>query len=249
MTLVWAGMASFLAGFVDSIVGGGGLIQLPALLLLYPDHPVPVLMGSNKLASISGTSLALVRYLRRVPLQWEGVAPTAITAFGGSLLGAWTLTRVPSGWMRPLALGLLVLVALYTFWKKDLGMEGQPGARLGLLLGVLLGSTIGFYDGFFGPGTGSFLVFAFVGLGGLNFLEASASAKLVNVSTNLAALCIFLPAGNVDWSLGLTLAACNMSGSFLGTRLALQHGARLIRGLFMVVVLGFITKLAWDQFR
>ena len=246
MTLLWVGLAAFFAGLVDAMVGGGGLIQLPSLLLLYPDHPVAVLMGSNKIASIAGTSLAFFRYMRRVPVDWRGVAPTAATAFAGSLLGAWTVTQVPSGFMRPLALLLLILVATYTFWNKNLGVEGTFKSGLSLSLGVILGSTIGFYDGFFGPGTGSFLVFAFVSLGGMNFLGASAAAKLVNVSTNLAALAIFLPAGDVDWRLGVVMAACNMTGAFLGTRIALRHGARLVRGLFMLVVLGFVAKLGWD---
>lgn len=215
--------------------------------MLYPDHPVAVLMGSNKIASISGTSLALMRYIRQVEVEWRGVLPVAIAAFVGSLGGARAVKSLPSEWMRPIALVLLIGVAIYTFTKKDLGTEVRKDRRLSVGLGILLGSLLGFYDGFFGPGTGSFLVFAFVSLGGMHFLGASAAAKLVNVATNLAALCIFLPAGDVDLYLALTLAICNMTGAFFGSRLALQHGARLVRQLFMVVLLGFVAKLTWTS--
>ncbi|HNC94728.1 MAG TPA: TSUP family transporter [Myxococcota bacterium] len=246
MTFALMLFASFFAGFVDAIVGGGGLIQLPALLVLYPETEPAVLFGTNKLASFSGTTLAVLRYIRRVPVHLPSLAPAAAVAYAASLAGASLVTRLPSSFMRPLALVLLIGVVIYTFWKKDLGLQGRSDGKIPLFIAIGSGSIIGFYDGFFGPGTGSFLVFSFVTLAGLDFMGASVAAKVVNLATNLAALCIFLPQGKVSWELGLAMAACNMSGSYLGTRLALQHGASLIRGLFLVVVLGFVAKMAWD---
>lgn len=246
MTFALMLLASFFAGFVDAIVGGGGLIQLPALLVLYPQAEPALLFGTNKLASFAGTSLAVFRYIWRVPVHLPSLAPAAGTAWLASLCGAWMVTRLPSTWMRPLALVMLIGVVVYTFWKKDLGLHGRGDGRIPLALAIGSGTVIGFYDGFFGPGTGSFLVFAFVSLGGLDFMGASVAAKVVNLATNLAALCIFLPQGKVDWELGAAMAACNMSGSFLGTRVALARGASLVRGIFLVVVLGFVAKMSWD---
>ncbi len=250
LPLILACAAASLAGLVDAIAGGGGLIQLPALMALYPASPLPPLFGTNKLASISGTGLALSRYLRQVPMDWPAVLPAAAAAFAGSFAGAAATSRLSPEFLRPAVLGLLCLVAAWTFASPGLGAAPRPldssAHRIPLALALLLGGSIGFYDGFFGPGTGSFLVFAFVRLGGMDFLQASAAAKLVNVGTNLAALCVFLPAGNVRPGLALAMMACNMGGSALGTRLALKHGAPLVRRVFQGVVALLIAKLAAD---
>ncbi|WP_400190544.1 sulfite exporter TauE/SafE family protein [Hymenobacter sp. B81] len=241
---------AFLAGFIDSIVGGGGLIQLPAMLLLLPGVPVPTVLGTGKVSSLAGTSAAFLRYAGQVPIRWPAVGSAAVAAGIFSFLGARVVSLLPSELLRPLVLGLLVVIAVYTFWRKDFGSIHAPRlpARREPLYGALVGLLLGFYDGFFGPGTGSFLLFAFVGLFGYDFLSASASAKLVNMATNLASLLFFAYSGQILWYVALPMAACNMLGSTLGARLAVRRGVGFVRVLFLLVVGAIILKLGWETF-
>ena len=253
LTIVGLGFFAFLAGFIDAIVGGGGLIQLPAMLLLLPGVPVPTVFGTSKVAGLSGTAVALHRYLsgpEKLAIRWRTVALTALVAGGFALLGARAVSHLHKEAVRPLVLGLLVLMAIYTAWRKDFGSLHAPRLRGGreVLVGVVLGASIGFYDGFFGPGTGSLLLFAFVGLFGYDFIAASASAKLVNVATNVVSLAYFASTGQVLYRVALPMAACNMLGSTLGARMAQRHGTGFVRVLFLGVVSAFILKLGWDTF-
>jgi uncharacterized membrane protein YfcA len=243
-----------LAGLIDGMVGGGGLIQLPALLLLLPEVPVPTVLGTGKVASLAGTSASAFRYLRGlagVAINWRTVGAAAVVAGGFALLGARAVSGLDKNAVRPLVLALLVLMAAYTFWRKDFGSLHAPRLRGSreLWTGVALGAGVGFYDGFFGPGTGSLLLFAFVGLFGYDFLAASASAKVVNVATNIAGLAYFVSTGQVLYHYALPMAACNVLGSTLGARLALRHGTGFVRVLFLVVVSGFILRLGWDAWQ
>jgi uncharacterized membrane protein YfcA len=242
---------AFLAGFVDSIVGGGGLIQLPAMLLLLPAVPVPTVLGTGKVSSAAGTAVALRRYAGRVPMRWRAVGAAAVTAGVFSFLGARVVSLLPPGLLRPLVLGLLIVIAIYTFWRKDFGAIHAPrlSEQKEPVYGIAIGLIIGFYDGFFGPGTGSFLLFAFVGLFGYDFLSASASSKLVNLATNLTSLAYFAYTGHILWQVALPMAACNMLGSALGARLALQRGVGFVRVLFLVMVCAIILKLGWETFK
>jgi uncharacterized membrane protein YfcA len=246
--------ASLLAGLIDGMVGGGGLIQLPALLLLLPTVPVPTVLGTGKVASLAGTSASAFRYLRGlagVSINWRTVAVAAVVAGCFALLGARAVSGLNKELVKPLVLALLVLMAAYTFWRKDFGSLHAPrlhGWRE-LWTGVALGASIGFYDGFFGPGTGSLLLFAFVGLFGYDFLAASASAKVVNVATNIAGLAYFISTGQVLYYYALPMAACNVLGSSLGARLALRRGTGFVRVLFLVVVSAFILKLGWETWQ
>ena len=246
-------LCAFLAGFIDAIVGGGGLIQLPAMLLLLPGVPVPTILGTSKVAGLSGTAVALQRYLSgpvKLDIRWRTVALTALVAGGFALLGARAVSHLHREAVRPLVLGLLVVMAVYTAWRKDFGRLHAPRlrGRRELVAGVGLGAALGFYDGFFGPGTGSLLLFAFVGLFGYDFIAASASAKLVNVATNVVSLAYFAGTGQVLYKIALPMAACNMLGSALGARLAQRRGTGFVRGLFLAVVSAFILKLGWDTF-
>jgi len=246
--------ASLLAGLIDGMVGGGGLIQLPALLLLLPEVPVPTVLGTGKVASLAGTSASAFRYLRGlagVAINWRTVAVAAVVAGCFALLGARAVSGLNKELVKPLVLALLVLMAAYTFWRKDFGSLHAPRLRGSreLWTGVALGASIGFYDGFFGPGTGSLLLFAFVGLFGYDFLAASASAKVVNIATNLAGLAYFISTGQVLYHYALPMAACNVLGSWLGARLALRRGTGFVRVLFLVVVSGFILKLGWETWQ
>ena len=231
--------------------GGGGLVQLPALFIFLPNVVPATVFGTNKLASVAGTGFALRQYARHVAIDWRVAGPPAGAAFAFSWLGARTVSHVHPSHLRPLILALLVAVAVYTFARKDFGALHAPrltgSKQLACALGV--GTVIGFYDGFFGPGTGSFLIFAFIGLFGYDFLAASASSKAVNVATNLAALLYFGATGHIDYRVAVPMAACNVLGARAGTALAITRGSRFVRVLFLVVVTAIILKFAYDTFR
>lgn len=243
-------LASLLAGFVDAIVGGGGLVLLPALFATYPGAHAATLFGTNKSASVWGTAFASVQYVRRVKLSWRTMAPAMALSFAGALAGAWLVTLIAPDFLRKLLPAVLLAVLVYTLLKKELGRSHAPrfAGRQELLAAGAVGGAIGFYDGFFGPGTGSFFVFLLVRWLGYDFLHASAGAKLLNLSSNLAALILFAFKGHVWWHFALALALANIVGSLLGTRLALQHGAGFVRGVFIVVVSALILKTGYDAF-
>lgn len=239
---------AFAAGGLDAIVGGGGLVQLPALLVVLPGQPVVALLGTNKLSSIVGTASAAVHYARTVEVDRRQAAEMALAAFAGSALGALVATRVSSDLLRPVVLVALVAVLAYTLRRPALGEVealrlSRPAQRAVAGGG---GGAIGLYDGFVGPGTGSFLVFLLVGAVGLSFLHASATAKVVNTATNLAALLLFAAGGHVLWGLGAAMAVCNLAGSQVGARLAVRRGSAWVRRVFVVVVGALVVKLAYD---
>jgi len=251
LDLVLLAALAFFAGFVDAVVGGGGLIQIPALFTVYPQAVPGMLFGTNKIASICGTSAATMRYARGVRLRWPMLVPASLGALVFSFLGARAVTLLPLQVIRPLVLVLLVAVAFYTFHKKHFGAHHVPrlnGARE-RWLGFGTGAALGFYDGFFGPGTGTFLIFVFVRLFGYDFLNASASAKVINVMTNLAALLYFVPTGNVLWQTAAVMAVANVLGSVSGSHLALRHGAVFVRRLFLAVLTAIILKFGHDTLR
>lgn len=242
---------AFLAGFVDAVVGGGGLIQVPALLVLLPAYPVATLFGTNKAASIWGTAYATWQYARHIETPWRAVLPMALAALLFGFVGAATVSRLDNRLLKPVILVVVLLVLAYTLWKKDFGKLHAPrlSALQQIVIGFCTGAVIGFYDGFLGPGTGSFLVLAFVGLFGFSFLHASASAKAVNVITNLAALTYFVGHDQVLYSVAAPMAVCNVAGSFAGTRLAIRRGAGFVRGMFIVVVGLLVLRLGYDVWR
>ena len=243
-------LASLLAGFVDAIVGGGGLILLPALFATFPGAPPATLLGTNKAGSVWGTAIATWQYSRRVQIRWQAMLPAAAFGFAGAFAGAWSVTVLSPDFLRKLLPLVLVAVLGYTLAKKELGRHHAPrfAGRAEWVAASLIGATIGFYDGFFGPGTGSFFVFLFVRLLGYDFLNASASAKLLNVSTNIAALILFSAKGHIWWHFALPLAVANVVGSVLGTHMALKHGTGFVRGIFIFVVSVLILKTGYDGF-
>jgi hypothetical protein len=249
MTIDWfiLAPAAFFAGMVDAVVGGGGLIQIPVLLSSFPQTAIPTLFGTNKVSSIAGTSAALWRYARAVRIPWRLVLPATGAALVGAWLGAAVVAWLSREAMRPLVVVMMLAVAIYTFLRKDLGQtethEPRPGDAW---RGALFGLVIGLYDGFFGPGTGSFLIFGFVRLFGMDFVRASASAKVINSATNVSAIAFFASHGPILWAVGLTMAVCNLAGAQLGTHLALRHGAGFIRKAFLLVVAVLIVKQLHD---
>jgi uncharacterized protein len=246
MLIVFLCAFSLLAGFIDSVVGGGGLIQIPAMLILLPGLPVATILGTNKFASCAGTTIAVQRYARHVTFDWSTILPAALAAFVFSFLGSRTVALLNTALMRPVVLALLVLVAIYVFFVKDLGLIHQPkhAPAKAKWLGVLIGAGLGFYDGFFGPGTGSFLIFLFVGVFGFDFLSASASAKVINLATNIASVIYFGWTGHIIYAYALPMALCSILGAALGTRLAIAKGSRFVRIFFLVIVCALIAKLA-----
>lgn len=251
MDYLFLALAAFLAGLVDAVVGGGGLIQVPVLFSVLPRELPATLLGTSKLAGVFGTSAAAVNYARRVRVAWSAAAPAALAAFALSFVGAWTVTRVPGEFFRLLLPLVLIAVAIYTFRKKDFGATHAPlhSGMKERVLAVAMGAGIGFYDGFFGPGTGSFLMFLFVRFFGFDFLSASAAAKIVNVACNISALLWFGYSGHLLWQLGLLMAVCQVAGSLIGTRLAIRHGSTFVRKLFLFVVTALIFKTGFDAVR
>ena len=241
-------LAALTAGFVDAVVGGGGLIQLPALLLGLPGASPVQVLATNKLASICGTTVASATYYRRVHPDPRTFLPLMALAFVGSALGAVVAFLIPRSAFDPIVLGALVVVGTYVVLKPDLGDRTAlrfQGHRH-TLMAMLTGLGVGFYDGALGPGTGSFFVFLLVGLLGYDFLEASAKARLANWATNLAALCVFVPQGEVLWDIGLLMGVANLAGGYLGARTAVVRGSRFVRVLFIVVVSAFVVRIGGE---
>jgi len=247
-TWIFLAIASGFAGFVDAMAGGGGLVQLPALLIGISDKPLPMILGTNKIPSVFGTTTATYNYFKRVKPDFRIALYMAIPAFLGSMSGARLAASVPKDFFRPFILLLLILVALYTWFKPELGMEENlkfTSTTRHWIVGCC-GLLIGFYDGIFGPGTGTFLLFVLVGVVGYAFLKASATAKLVNWSTNVAAIISFQITGHIWWHVGLILAFANVSGALLGTRMAIKGGSPLVRKVFLAVTFLLIAKVGYD---
>lgn len=244
-------LAALAAGWVDAVAGGGGLIQLPALLLGLPAAAPEAVLGTNKLSSIWGTASAAVTFVRRERPDLRTAVPMAVVAFLGSAAGAKSASLLPAAAFRPLVLVLLVGVLAYTALRPSAGeVEAlRHSGRRHYGIALAAGSAIGFYDGIFGPGTGSFLVVVLVGLLGYSFIRASGAAKVVNTGTNLAALLLFANQGAVLWQLGLAMGACNLAGGVLGARTAIARGSRFVRGVLVAVVSVLILRLAYELLR
>ena len=243
--------AALVAGGVDAMVGGGGLVQLPSLLVTFPQAPLSVLFGTNKLGSAVGTFFATLRYLKEVVPPVRMGMVSAISSFFGSYVGANFVAYINPIVMRPIVLVLLVAVAIYTVCKPNFGFQAERKLEEVpwlLLKASLLSLCIGFYDGFFGPGTGTFFLFGFVVLFRLDFITASVLSKIANLSTNCAALFFFLPSGYVVWKVGAVLALGNLVGSLIGSSLAVKKGTHFIRLVFLGVVTLLTARLSFLWF-
>ncbi len=241
-------LMAFAAGFVDAVVGGGGLIQLPALLIGLPGASPVQILATNKLASICGTTVASATYYRRVGPDPRTFLPRMLFAFLGSAAGAAVAYLIPRSAFEPIVLVALLVVGAYVLLRPELGdvTELRWDGHRHTAAAMLTGLAVGFYDGALGPGTGSFFVFSLVGLLGYDFLEASAKARLANWATNLAALCVFVPHGEVLWGLGLSMGAANLTGGYLGARTAVARGRRFVRAFFIAVVSAFVVRIGGE---
>ena len=249
-TLFFLASFAFIAGFLDAIVGGGGLIQLPALLIQFPQLALPTLFGTNKIAALSGTSIAAVQYAKRIRFNWKVLLSISLFSFLFSFLGARTVSYLDSEALKPLILIILIAIAIYTFIKKDLGNVATKDLSTAkkMIFGAVIGAVIGFYDGFFGPGTGSFFVLAFVVILGFDFLSASAYAKVVNCITNISALLVFVNHGNYLLELAILMAVFNIAGNCLGTKIAFKTGNGFIRIVFLIIVMLMILRYSKEVF-
>ncbi|MEO6231849.1 MAG: TSUP family transporter [Ferruginibacter sp.] len=243
-------IAAFAAGFIDAIVGGGGLIQTPATLVVLSRYPVATLLGTTKIPSLLGTSIAAFQYARMVPLQKKLLALMCTIALAAAYAGSKTVSLVSNQFMKPIIFGMLIIVAVYTYTKKDFGIAGTKlrSKKNEILLSSIFALIAGFYDGFMGPGAGSFLILFFISMLGFDFLKASAHAKFVNMATNIGSIIYFSGSGHILYQYAIPMAFCNFAGSILGARLAILKGNAFIRIFFLVVVIGTIIRFGYDIF-
>lgn len=241
---------AFLAGFIDSIVGGGGLVQIPAFFVLYPQLSVPNVISTNRLASAVGTAVAAWNYSRSVSIPWKTVLYAGVTASICSYMGARVQSMLPTAVLKPVILILIVMIAIYTYRKKDFGLEESfrvaPERLRWWAMGI--GGALGFYNGFVGPGTGSMLVFGFVSLIGYNFLTASGISKVINVIADVSSLVFFFMNKTILYHLAFPMMACNVAGSYMGSRMAVLRGNGFVRQVFIIVVTGIVARFAWDVY-
>jgi uncharacterized membrane protein YfcA len=240
---------AFLAGFVDAIAGGGGLIQLPALMILLPAEPILAIIGTNKMVAMFGTTFAAGRFARSIKLDWHVLAPATATAFVFSAIGSGVAASFNPNLLKPVVLCLLIVAAIYVYVVKDIGLEHKPrhSKAHGLWWGVLVGAVLGFYDGFFGPGSGSFLILIFASFFGYEFLAASGCSKVINLATNLASVSYYVWIGQVLYWIALPLAISNTLGAMAGSHLAILKGSKFVRVFFLFIVAGLIAKLGHDM--
>lgn len=249
-TIIFLCVAAFAAGFVDAIVGGGGLIQTPIALMLLPQYALSTVIGSLKIPAFSGTSFAAAHYLKKVNMNWKLLLLMMLLAMAAAFTGSQLLTMVKNDFMKPILLVVLSFVAIYTYSKKNFGQhkEKDHTAKTEIIYAVAISILLGFYDGFIGPGTGSFLVLAFITVLGYDFLHSSANAKMVNLATNFGSICLFILKGKIVWVIAIPMAICNAIGGAVGARLAVKKGNKFIRIFFLVIVVGTLIRFAYDIF-
>lgn len=241
---------AFAAGFVDAIVGGGGLLQTPAALVILGSYPVSAVLATTKIPSFCGTAFAAAQYVKKVHIRWKLLTLLCTTAFFSAYAGSQLLLHVSNSFMKPVLLVVLSLVAIHTYTKKSFGQQRQKTTPLKneMLYAFLIAAVVGFYDGFIGPGTGSFFILLFIAVLNFDFLGASAHAKLVNLATNLGSITLFIVQGKIIWALALPMAVCNAAGGAIGARLAIAKGNRFIRSFFLVVVVATLLRFMYDVF-
>ncbi len=251
LTLAFLVLAAFLAGFVDAVVGGGGLITIPALMIGLPGQSWPVISGTNKVVACTGTTFAAAQFVQARILRWQEMVGPVLAAMAGAALGvalAYFLSGRFDPYLRPAMVGLMVVMLAWTLLKPDAGRLHAP--KFGLshqrMLALVISFALGFYDGLFGPGTGSILIFLFVAVLGFDFLRASALAKSVNWASNIASLALFLSRGSWVPTVALSMAVGNGLGGYLGARTALSRGSAWVRIVFIAVVSALILRLGWQ---
>jgi len=244
-------IVAFCAGFVDAIAGGGGLIQTPMGLALLPQIPVASVIGTLKIPAFSGTSLAVIQYLKKTVINWKFFAVLALVSFGSAFLGSYVLTVVDNGFMKPLLLIILLVLWIFTYLRKGFSRwkEEEVPVRKRWIYGVAIAAGVGFYDGFIGPATGTFFIMGFIFLVGLDFFYASAYAKMINLATNFGSICLFLIKGQIIWKIALPMAVCNGLGGYCGAKLAILKGQQWVRYVFLGIMFIAICRFGYEVLR
>lgn len=240
----------FIAGFIDSIAGGGGLISLPSYMLV--GVPVHAAYGTNKLSSCCGTFFSAARYLKDGKIHLPSAAASAALALLGSFFGAKAALALDETFLRYCLIVLIPVIAVFILTRRNFGEKDRTAvlsARRIILLSMLSGFVIGAYDGFFGPGTGTFLILIYTGVIGFDLTTASGNAKVVNLASNIAALATFLGSGVVRLELGIPAALFGILGNWIGSGLAIRKGARVIKPVFMLVIMLLMVKIVLDIFQ
>lgn len=242
--------AASAAGWVDAVVGGGGLILIPVLLLVFPGMTPATALGTNKLTALSGTASAAIRLFPRTPLNWRALLGAFVVAAACSSVGAYTASRLPVSVFKPVVLVLLLAVGVFVATRPQFGTAAHNSTRTRVTTLTALAVAavvIAFYDGIMGPGTGTFMIITLTAFAGMTFLESSATAKVLNSGTNVGALLVFASQGHVLWLLGLALGVANIAGAQLGAHMALGRGAGFVRVVLLVVVVVMVGKLGYDM--
>ncbi len=243
-------IAAFAAGFIDAIVGGGGLVQTPATIVTLPNHPLATVLGTTKIPSFFGAAIAAVQYSLKVKINWKLLVVMCSFALLAAYAGSKTVATVSNTFMKPILFMVLIAVAIYTYTKKDFGQSVRTtvGKKNNIAYCLLFAVIIGFYDGFIGPGAGSFMVLFFISIMGYDFLKASAHSKILNVSTNIGSIIYFSGSANILYHYAIPMAVFNFAGSLFGARLAILKGNKFIRIFFLIVVIGTIVRFGYDIF-
>ncbi len=243
-------LVAFVAGFTDAVVGGGGLIQMPAMFIAFNSWLPVNVIATNRFSSACGTLMAAIQYVRKVEINRKVVLVTSIAAMPAALVGAQVMKHTSPETFKPIVLFVLIAVAIYTYSRKNFGLITKPTIiKTAIYIPVLIGLIIGFYNGFIGPGTGSFLVFALIGLMQYDFLKASASAKLINFATDFSTLIFFAFSGAINYKIAVPMAVFNIAGGYVGAHLAMLRGSTFVRIFFIVIVCVVILRFAYDIFK
>lgn len=244
-------VAATAAGWVDAVVGGGGLILLPAILLVAPQLTPQAALATNKMTAVFGTFAAVITFSRRIALDWRMLVPAGALAAIASAAGAAAVSLIDRDLFIPIIMVVLIAVAALVTARPTIGSAAgshAPSKRKTLTVVFLAAGGFGFYDGILGPGTGTFFIIAFATLLGTEFVRSAAMAKVLNLGSNLGALAFFAVTGHVLWQLGAAMAVCNVIGAVSGSRIALARGSGFVRVVLLVVVFGMVIRLGWQQF-
>ena len=244
--IIFLVVSGFVAAFFDSVVGGGGLISTPALMMT--GLPINIVLGTNKMASIMCSCTSMVTFFHMGKINLQAVKYPFIVSLLGSAFGASMVKFIPVAFMKNIIVVMLILVAIYTVFRKDWGEISTYGKTTkNTVITYIVALILGFYDGFFGPGTGSFLIFCFLLLG-FDFITAAGNAKVLNFASNIGALLTFMYFDSINYMYGLTMGAAMIVGAFVGTRFAINKGVSYIRPLYITVTVVMIGKQLWDIF-
>lgn len=244
--LIFLCIAGFLAAFVDSIAGGGGIISVPSYMIV--GLPTHIALGTNKFAATMGSLTSSINFIRSGNCNFKLLKIVAPFTLIGSILGVKTVLLIDESFLQPLVLVLILAIGIYTFFSKSLGEEDnfKGLTNKNLCLSILLGFSLGFYDGFFGPGTGTFLVFGFINILGLNFLKASANARVLNFVSNISALVTFAISGNINYLIGIPVCIFMILGAKIGTKLAIKKGNKIIKPIFITMAMAVAVKMLFQ---